>query len=117
MSKRSGFLLKQEQQKEAMLQYGQGVIIQYMVDTLHITLRQEYGWGYDRIMKLNDQWKAIREEYKEAIEPYKSMSDVKQEHMQRVFEDICANKKIKPLPFEVRYPYLAKIRYDKKYKK
>ena len=117
MSKQSGFLLRQERETEAKLQSGQGVIIQYMVDTLHITMRQEYGWGYDRIMSLNDKWKVIREEYKEAIEPYKAMSDVKQEHMQRVFDEICSNKGVPSIPWDTRYPYLKKSRYDKKYKK
>ena len=116
MSKQSGFLLKQEQQKEDLLQKGQGIIIQYMVDTLQMTLREEYGWGYDRIMKLTMKWRDTRMEYKEVLEPHKAMSDVKQEHMQRVFRDICANKKITPLTFEERYPYLTKIRYDKRYK-
>ena len=82
-----------------------------------MTLRTEYGWGYDRIMDLTEKWRQVRVEHKEAIEPHHSMADVKQEYMQRVFRDICANKKIEPLTFEERYPYLTKIRYDKKYKR
>ena len=116
MSKQSGFLLRQEQQKEDLLQKGQGIIIQFMVDTLQMTLREEYGWGYDRIMRLTEKWRDTRMEYKEVLEPHKAMSDVKQEHMQRVFRDICAYKKIKPLEFNERYPFLTKIRYDKRYK-
>lgn len=116
MSKQSGFLKKQEQQNEDMLQKWQKITIQYMVDTLQMTLRTEYGWGYDRIMKLTEKWRDVRVEYKEVLEPHKAMSDVKQEHMQRVFRDLCANKKIEPFTFEERYPYLKKIRYDKKYK-
>ena len=116
MSKQSGFLRKQEQKKEELLQKGQLIVIQYMVDTLQMTLREEYGWGYDRIMKLTEKWRQTRLGYKEAIEPHNAMADVKQEHMQRVFRDICAYKKIEPLTFEERYPYLTKIRYDKKYK-
>ena len=116
MSKQSGFLLRQEQQKEDLLQKGQGIIIQYMVDTLQMTLREEYGWGYDRIMALTEKWRDTRIEYKEVLEPHKAISDVKQEHMQRVFRDICESKKIEPLTFEERYPFLTKIRYNKKYK-
>ena len=115
-SKQSGFLKRQEQQKEDLLQKGQGIIIQYMVDTLQMTLREEYGWGYDRIMKLTEKWRDTRLEHKEALEPYKAMSDVKREHMQRVFRDICAYKKIEPISFEDRYPFLTKIRYDRRYK-
>lgn len=116
MSKQSGFLKRQEQQKEDLLQKVQGIIIQYMVDTLQMTLRTEYGWGYDRIAKLSEKWRQTRMEYKEVLEPHKAMSDVKQEHMQRVFRDICANKKIEPLTFRERYPHLTKIRYDRRYK-
>lgn len=116
MSKQSGFLKKQEQHKEELLQRGQKIIIQFMVDTLQMTMREEYGWGYDRIMTLNEKWRQKRMDYKEAIEPHNAMSDVKQEHMQRVFKDICANKNIEPIPFEERYPYLTKIRYDRRYK-
>ena len=116
MSKQSGFLKKQEWQKEELLNKGQGIIIQYMVDTLQMTLRDEYGWGYDRIMALTLKWRDTRVEYKEAIEPHNKMADVKQEHMQRVFRDICANKKITPLTFEERYPHLTKTRYDRRYK-
>jgi hypothetical protein len=114
--KQSGFLKKQEQQKEELLNKGQGIIIQYMVDTLQMTLWTEYGWEYDSIMALTEAWRVMRKEHKEALEPHNAMADVKQEHMQRVFRDICASKEVEPLSFEDRYPYLTKIRYDKKYK-
>lgn len=116
MSKQSGFIKKQERQTEDMLRKWQLITTQYMVDTLQMTLRTEYGWGYDRISKLSEKWRKTRLEYKEAIEPHKAMSDVAQEHMQRVFKDICANKKIEPLSFGDRYPHLTKIKYNKKYK-
>lgn len=116
MSKQSGFLLKKEQEKEQLLHKAQDIVIQYMIDTLQITLRQEYGWGYDRIMKLTDLWRETRLQYKAAVEPRDSMADVMQEKMQRAFQDICAYKKIEPIPFKDRYPYLKGIRYDRKYK-
>ena len=116
MSKQSGFLLRKEQEKEELLQKAQNIVIQYMVDTLQITMRQEYGWGYDRIMKLTQAWKDTRQHYKAAVEPRDKMADVMQEHMQRAFKDICAYKKIEPIPFSNRYPYLKAIRYDRKFR-
>ena len=116
MSRQSGFLLKQEQKEQDLLLKVQGIMIQYMVDTLQITLREECGWGYDRIMRLTDQWKGTRMQYQAAIEPRNPMADVQREYMQRVFRDICAYKKIEPLEFEDRYPYLNRIRYDRRYK-
>lgn len=116
MSKQSGFLLKKEQEKEQLLRNAQDIVVQYMIDTLQITLRQEYGWGYDRIMKLTELWRETRGYYKAAVEPRDAMADVAQEKMQRVFKDICAYKKIEPIPFSDRYPYLKGIRYDRKYK-
>ena len=86
--KQSGFLKKQEQQKEELLNKGQGIIIQYMVDTLQMTLWTEYGWEYDSIMALTEAWRVTRKEHKEALEPHNAMADVKQEHMQRVFREI-----------------------------
>lgn len=116
MNKQSGFLLKKEQEKEDILRKGQDIVIQYMIDTLQITMREEYGWGYDRIMKLTEKWREMRQYYKAAVEPRDAMADVMQEKMQRAFQDICAYKKIEPIPFRDRYPYLKGIRYDRKYK-
>ena len=92
-------------------------MIQYLVDTLQITMREKHGWEYDQLNELADDWKATRKHYQAAIDPHHSMSDVMQEHMQRVFDDICANKGIPSTPWEARYPNLKRVRYDKKYKR
>lgn len=115
MGKQSGMILKHEQEKDDLLEKAQGIVIQYMVDTLQITMRKK-GWGYDRIMALTMDWKETRDDLKAAIEPENKMADVKQEEMQRWFKDICANKKVEPLEFYERYPFLKRVRYDKKYK-
>lgn len=116
MGKQSGFLKRQYENTEDLSIKIQLTTRQFMIDTLQITLREELGWGYDRIMRLTNQWEDRRREYSPAIDPKDKMSDVKQEHMQRAFKDICANKKIDPFPFNERYPYLRKIRYDKRYR-
>lgn len=115
-SKQSGFLQRQAEQREDMSIKIQLTTRQFMIDTLQITLREELGWGYDRIMRLTQQWDARRREYAPAIDPRNKMCDVKQEHMQRAFRDICASKKIEPIPHKSRYPYLKDIRYDRRYK-
>ena len=116
MGKQSGLIKRHEQEKDELLGKTQDLVIQYMMDTLQITMREKYGWGYDRIMKLTLEWRETREEYKAAMEPRDAMSDVMQEKMQRAFRDICASKNIEPIPFYDRYPYLKRIRYDRKFK-
>ena len=115
MGKQSGLMQRHEQEKDDLLEKAQAITIQYMIDTLQITMRKR-GWGYDRIMALTMDWKETRDELREAIEPNHKECDVKQEEMQRWFKDICANKKIEPLEFYERYPFLKRVRYDRKYK-
>ena len=114
--KQSGFMKKQAAVREDLSVKIQLVTRQFMIDTLQITLREELGWGYDRIMKVTEAWEKSRKEYHPAIDPRDKMCDVMQEHMQRAFRDICASKKIEPIPFKERYPELKDVRYDKKYK-
>ena len=116
MSRQSGFLLKQEQKEQDLLLKAQGIMIQYMIDTLQITMNEEHGWGYDRLDKLMDDWKERRLLYQPVLEPRNPESDVMREHMQRVFRKICARKKIDPIEFEERYPFLNRVTYDRRYK-
>lgn len=116
MSKQSGYMKRQEAKQEDMSMKIQMITRQFMVDTLQIALREDKGWGFDRIMELTDLWEKRRKEYSPAIDPRHKMCDVKQEHMQRVFRDICASKKIEPMSFKERYPYLKDIDYNRKFK-
>jgi hypothetical protein len=114
MSRQSGFLLKQEQRERDLLLKAQGIVIQYMIDTLQITMNEEHGWGYDKLDKLMYDWKKRRILYQPVLEPRNPESDVMREHMQRVFRKICERKKIDPVEFEDRYPYLNPVRYDRR---
>lgn len=114
MATRSGFLRKQEEKQNDLIIKAQGIIIQYMIDTLQITLNEEYGWGYDRLDTLTNEWKKRREHYQAVLEPRNPESDVMREHMQRVFRDICSKKKMIPIEFEDRYPFLNPVRYDRR---
>ena len=115
MGKQSGLMQRHEQEKDDLLEKAQAITIQYMIDTLQITMRKR-GLGYDRIMDITMDWKETRDEFKPALEPSNPECDVKQEEMQRWFEDICANKKLQPIPFYERYPFLKRVRYDRPYK-
>ena len=115
MGKQSGLIQRHELEKDDLLEKGQAITIQYMIDTLQITMRKR-GWGYDRIMDLTMDWKKTRDEFKPALETSHPECDVKQEEMQRWFKDICRRKKIKPLEMYERYPFLKRVRYDRPYK-
>ena len=115
MGKQSGLMQRHEQEKDDLLEKAQAITIQYMIDTLQITMRKR-GLGYDRIMDITMDWKETRDEFKPALEPSNPECDVKQEEMQRWFEDICRRKKIRPIAFNDRYPFLKRVRYDRPYK-
>ena len=59
---------------------------------------------------------AVLGELDSLILPNHPECDVKQEKMQRWFEDICRRKKIRPIAFNDRYPFLKRVRYDRPYK-
>jgi len=113
MSKQSGFLMRQAADKEDLSIKIQLTTRQFMIDTLQITLREELGWGYDRIMRLTNNWDERRREYAPAIDPRDPLCDVKQEHMQRAFVQICKGKAT-AIPHAERYPYLKEVRYGRR---
>ena len=112
MAKISGMQRYAEQYAQAKLQAAQLMMIQYMTDTLQMTLHQTEGWGYDRIMRLTEAWHDIREEYSAAINPSNPDADVMQEHMDRVMVQII-NGKQELIPFGSRYPELKRIKYGR----
>ena len=61
MSKQSGFLAKQAAIQQKMIDDAQRVTCELMAETLQITLHEKFGWGYDRLVKLDLLW---RENYK-----------------------------------------------------
>lgn len=112
MAKRSGYLIRQGQQSQQGAAAAQRMMIQYMLDTLQLTLHQTEGWGYDRIMRLCDAWSEVRKEYSPAINPGNPEADVYQEHMDRVMRQIIRDKQ-DLIPFEARYPELKKVSYGR----
>lgn len=108
--KKNAYLEKQRADKKAFMNSVELIVKQYCIDTLTITLHEEYGFGYDRLMKLMDDWAATRKKYQEAINPDFVEADVAQEHMDRIMARIIRGK-MDLIPFEERYPTLKKIKY------
>ena len=111
--KQSGMLLRKDEENEEYNLKVQAIWKQFMIDTLQITINEEDGYGFDRISRLTRAWEANIQEFFPAIDPRDPLSDVKQEHMQRAFERICKDKG-EVIPFYERYPWLKRVRYDKK---
>lgn len=109
--KKNAYLEKQRAAKNNFMNSVELVVKQYCIDTLTITLHQEYGWGYDRLMKLMDDWEANRKKYQEAINPAVYVeADVAQEHIDQILAQIIRGK-MELIPFAERYPTLMKVKY------
>ena len=109
----NGYLAKKEAEKQAIMQGTEMIVKQYCIDTLLITLHEQHGWGYDRLMNLMDEWRDTRIEYQAAVnpEPKKKESETsyKQGKIDQILTQIIRGKQ--PLvPFEERYPTLRKIK-------
>lgn len=112
MTKPSSYLARQRAQAQRTSDAAQRLMIQYMLDTLQMTLHQTEGWGYDRIMRLCNAWTQVRREYSPSMNPSNPEADVYQEHMDRVMRQIIRDKQ-DLIPFEARYPELKKVRYGR----
>lgn len=112
MTRKSGTLSYAEQLAKREAAKASQIMIQYMTDTLQITIHQTEGWGYDRIMRLCGAWSKIQKEYCLAIDDKDPSSDVYREHMDRVMLEIIG-KKQDLIPFDSRYPELKKVKYGK----
>jgi hypothetical protein len=109
--KKNAYLERQKAAKTDFMNSVELIVKQYCIDTLQITLHEEYGWGYDRLAKLMEQWADNRKKYQEAINPDVYVeSDVAQEHMDRIMVQIIKGKQ-DLIPFAERYPTLKKNKY------
>lgn len=108
--KQSGYLAKQQEIQNRIMHAAEAMAKQYMVDTLQITLNKKEGWGYDRIVRLCEEWEETRQEYRKALNPSDPEADVEQEHMDMAISRII-NGRMELIPFYERYPGLKKVRY------
>lgn len=106
------FLEKQQETIDEYARRAERIIKQYMIDTLQITIARKEGWGFDRIMRLTEDWEEVREEFRPSLNPKHVEADVAQEHMDRELTQIIRGK-MKLIPHARRYPELKAIKYGK----
>lgn len=110
MSKQSGYLQRRDAELNAAFNAGAAVAAQFAMDTLQMTMHQQEGWGYDRIMRITQAWLKTQREYKPALNCKDPAADVCQEHMDRVLKEIIRDK-AELIPFPDRYKELKKVTY------
>ena len=87
---KNAYLARQQAQKDAFMHGVEHIIKQWMIDTLCITLNQTEGRGYERIMRLLEDWHKTREEFRPALNPLQDAeADVAQEHIERILKQIA----------------------------
>ena len=109
--KQSGFMAKQLAMRQALIEATERVTQQLMMDTLQITLH-EFGWGYDRIMKLTKAWADAYNHYHDTLDVKNVEADVLRVHLDRELTDILKGHQ-DLIPFEDRYPEIKEIAYKK----
>lgn len=112
MAKQSGYLQRREAELDATFNAGAAMAMQFAVDTLQMTMHQQEGWGYDRIMRDAHEWMETQREYRPALNCKDPEADVRQVHMDRVLKEIIRDK-AELIPFSDRYKDLKKIRYGR----
>ena len=110
MSKQSGYLQRRDAELNAAFNAGAAVAAQFAMDTLQMTMHQQEGWGYDRIMRITQAWLETQREYKPALNCKNPAADVCQEHMDRVLKEIIRDK-AELITFPDRYKELKKVTY------
>lgn len=58
--KRSGYLQQRDVRTQVLLDMMQRTMKQYMLDTLLITMHEDFGWGYD-IKRASQSWCYVEE--------------------------------------------------------
>lgn len=67
MAKQSAYLQRRDAQLDAVFWAGSAMAAQFAVDTLQMTMHQQEGWGYDRIMRVTHAWMETQREYRPAL--------------------------------------------------
>jgi hypothetical protein len=115
MGKQSGLLQKIQQRDHVREIIVREIVGQYDADTIIIALAEEFGFGYDRIMRLLRRWTEVRDTYEGALSPQKDPEgDVKQEHLDARIRAIMAKagKEADFLSFAKRYPAIDDVDYN-----
>lgn len=103
---KNAYLARRAAAEENLMKKAQSIYNQYMIDTLQITLHEQLGWGYDRIMRISNAWAENRIKYRDAVEPSQTESDYVQEQIERIMVQITHGDPDKYIPWVERYPHL-----------
>lgn len=110
--KKSGFLVQQEEIRQSYMQAAERITQQLMLDTLQITLNEEFGFGYDRIKKLTDAWGKTYNTFHDALNGGPE-ADYYQEKLDGLLRELLKDRQ--PLiPFRERYPEIKEITYGRR---
>ena len=116
MAKQSAYLQRRDAELNAAFDAGAAVAAQFAMDTLQMTMHQQEGWGYDRIMRITQAWLETQREYKPALNCKDPAADVCQEHMDRILAEIIRDR-MTLIPFPERYHELRKVTYGRQHDK
>lgn len=106
--KRSGYLQQRDGRTQALLDVMQRTMKQYMLDTLLITMHEDFGWGYDRLSRLAEKWGETYDVYFPAMQSIEE-SDVYQERLDRATRSYIGDNQL--YPFAERYPEIRQLGY------
>ena len=107
--KQSAYLIQQREARRRLVQAAERVTQQLMLDTLQVTLHQEFGFGYDRIKRLTDAWSQTYNQFHDALDGG-TEADYWQEKLDRLLLDLLRDHQAL-IPFGERYPEIQEITY------
>ena len=107
--KQSTYLIQQRETRRRLVQAAERVTQQLMLDTLQVTLHQEFGFGYDRIKRLTDAWGKTYNQFHDALDGW-TEADYWQEKLDRLLLDLLRDHQAL-IPFRERYPEIREITY------
>lgn len=106
--KRSGYLQQRDARTQMLLDVMQRTMKQYMLDTLLITMHEDFGWGYDRLSRLAEKWGETYDVYFPAMQSTDE-SDVYQERLDRATLSYIGDNQF--YSFTERYPEIKQLGY------
>ena len=99
--KRSGLLQKRDALTQERLDVMQRTMKQYMLDTLLITMHEDFGWGYERLSRLAEKWGETYDRYFPALQS-----------TDRATLAFLGDRTFYPFP--ERYPEIKRLGYEPK---
>ncbi len=109
--KQSGLLYRRDALTQKKLDAMQRTMKQYMLDTLLITMHEDFGWGCERLTRLSEKWGETYEHYFPALQGTDE-SDVWQERLDRATLAFVGEREFYPFP--ERYPEIKQLGYEPK---